>query len=117
MKGRLEHSLQIENNIKEILVILPQYVTEYYYEFKAGRQPAACREYIRKIAKFLYFVNSQNVKEVEADQISKFDITRFLDSIEYVEDKNGNKKQSSLSYRKCYHSVLKSFFDFMSKTQ
>lgn len=113
MKGRLEHSLQIENNIKEILVILPQYVTEYYYEFKAGRQPAACREYIRKIAKFLYFVNSQNVKEVEADQISKFDITRFLDSIEYVEDKNGNKKQSSLSYRKCYHSVLKSFFDFL----
>lgn len=36
MKGRLEHSLQIENNIKEILVILPQYVTEYYYECGAA---------------------------------------------------------------------------------
>ena len=33
MKGRLEHSLQIEKNIKEILSTLPQYVTEYYYEF------------------------------------------------------------------------------------
>lgn len=113
MKGRLEHSLQIEKNIKEILSTLPQYVTEYYYEFKAGRQPTACREYIRKIAKFLYFINSQNVKEIEADQISKFDITRFLDSIEYITDNNGNQKQSSLSYKKCYHSVLKSFFDFL----
>ena len=113
MKGRLEHSFQIEKNIKEILSTLPQYVTEYYYEFKAGRQPTACREYIRKIAKFLYFINSQNVKEIEADQISKFDITRFLDSIEYITDNNGNQKQSSLSYKKCYHSVLKSFFDFL----
>ena len=113
MKGRLEHSLQIENNIKEILSTLPQYVTEYYYEFKSGRQPTACREYIRKIAKFLYFIDSSDIKHIKASEITKFDITRFLDSIEYVTDNNGNKKQSSLSYRKCYHSVLKSFFDFL----
>lgn len=113
MKGRLEHSLQIEKNIREILAVLPQYVTEYYYEFKSGRQPTACREYIRKIAKFLYFIDSSNVKQINPKQITKFDVTRFLDSIEYVTDNNGNKKQSSLSYRKCYHSVLKSFFDFL----
>lgn len=113
MKGRLEHSLKIEDNIKEILSILPQYVTEYYYEFKSGRQPAACREYIRKIAKFLYFIDPSNIKHIKATEITKFDITRFLDSIEYIVDGNGNKKQSSLSYRKCYHSVLKSFFNFL----
>lgn len=113
MKGRLEHSLKIENNIKELLAQLPQYVTEYYYEFKSGRQPTACREYIRKISKFLYFINSSNVKSIKINEISKFDITRFLDSIEYIIDKNGNKRQASLSYRKCYHSVLKSFFDFL----
>ena len=115
MKGRLEHSLQIEKNIKEILSTLPQYVTEYYYEFKSGRQPTACREYIRKIAKFLYFIDSSNVKQINPKQITKFDVTRFLDSIEYIIDNNGNKKQSSLSYRKCYHSVLKSFFDFLTE--
>jgi site-specific recombinase XerD len=115
MKGRLEHSLQIEKNIKEILSILPQYVTEYYYEFKSGRQPTACREYIRKIAKFLYFIDLSNVKQINPKQITKFDVTRFLDSIEYIIDNNGNKKQSSLSYRKCYHSVLKSFFDFLTE--
>ena len=115
MKGRLEHSLQIEKNIKEILSTLPQYVTEYYYEFKSGRQPTACREYIRKIAKFLYFIDSSNVKQINPKQITKFDVTRFLDSIEYIMDNNGNKKQSSLSYRKCYHSVLKSFFDFLTE--
>lgn len=115
MKGRLEHSLQIEKNIKEILSALPQYVNEYYYEFKSGRQPTACREYIRKIAKFLYFIDSSNVKQINPKQITKFDVTRFLDSIEYIIDNNGNKKQSSLSYRKCYHSVLKSFFDFLTE--
>lgn len=109
----LEHSLQIEKNIKEILSTLPQYVTEYYYEFKSGRQPTACREYIRKIAKFLYYIDSSDIKHIKVAKITKFDITRFLDSIEYITDNNGNKKQSSLSYRKCYHSVLKSFFDFL----
>lgn len=115
MKGRLEHSLQIEKNIKEILSTLPQYVTEYYYEFKSGRQPTACREYIRKIAKFLYFIDSSDIRHIKATEVTKFDITRFLDSIEYITDNNGNKKQSSLSYRKCYHSVLKSFFDFLTE--
>ena len=117
MKGRLEHSLQIEKNIKEILSTLPQYVTEYYYEFKSGRQPTACREYIRKITKFLYFIDSDNVKQIKPAKITKFDITRFLDSIEYITENNGNKKQSSLSYRKCYHSVLKSFFDFLMENE
>lgn len=113
MKGRIEHSLQIENNIREILVTLPQYVTEYYYEFKSGRQPTACREYIRKISKFLHFINSSNVKYIKPSDINKFDVARFLDSIEYIGTNEGDKKQSSLSYRKCYHSVLKSFFDFL----
>lgn len=113
MKGRLEHSLKIECNIKEILSELPEYVTEYYYEFKSGRQPTACREYVRKISKFLYFIDSSNIKQIDPKQITKFDVTRFLDSIEYITDNNGEKRQSSLSYRKCYHSVLKSFFDFL----
>lgn len=87
----LEHSLQIEKNIKEILSTLPQYVTEYYYEFKSGRQPTAYREYIRKIAKFLYYIDSSDIKHIKVAKITKFDITRFLDSIEYITDNNGDK--------------------------
>ena len=112
MKGRLEHSLQIENNIKKILDELPDYVTYYYYEFKSGRQPKACLEYIRKIRKFLMYINS-DVKNIKADEITKYDITRFLDDISYTIDRDGNKKESSFSYQQCYHSVLKSFFEFL----
>ena len=57
MKGRLEHSLQTEQNIKRLLEELPDYVTYYYYEFKSGRQPKACLEYIRKIRRFLLYIN------------------------------------------------------------
>ena len=92
MKGRLEHSLQIENNIKKILDELPDYVTYYYYEFKSGRQPKACLEYIRKIRKFLMFISS-NVKSIEAKEITKYDITRFLDDIYYTIYREGNKKE------------------------
>ena len=77
MKGRLEHSLQIEKNIKEILSTLPQYVTEYYYEFKSGRQPTACREYIRKIAKFLYYINPSDIKLCYFHGFNMFNITRI----------------------------------------
>lgn len=112
MKGRLEHALQTENNIKRLLKELPDYVTYYYYEFKSGRQPKACLEYIRKIRRFLLYINS-NPKEIKATDITKFDITKFLDEISYIVDGNGNKKESSFSYQKSYHSILKSFFDFL----
>ena len=112
MKGRLEHSLQTEQNIKRLLEELPDYVTYYYYEFKSGRQPKACLEYIRKIRKFLLYINP-NVKKIKATEITKFDITRFLDDISYITDVNGNKKESSFSYQKSYHSILKSFFEFL----
>lgn len=112
MKGRLEHSLQIEKNTKRLLDGLPDYVTYYYYEFKLGRQPRACLEYVRKIRRFLLFI-APNPKDIKADSITKFDITRFLDDISYVVDGNGNKKESSFSYQKSYHSILKSFFDFL----
>ena len=90
MKGRLEHSLQAENNIKKILNELPDYVTYYYYEFKSGRQPKACLEYIRKIKKFLLFVDT-DIKNIIPRNITKYDITRFLDDISYVIDKNGKE--------------------------
>lgn len=112
MKGRLEHSLQTEQNIKRLLEELPEYVTYYYYEFKSGRQPKACLEYIRKIRRFLIYIDS-NPKDIKATDITKFDITKFLDEISYIVDGNGNKKESSFSYQKSYHSILKSFFDFL----
>lgn len=112
MKGRLEHSLQTEANIKKLLNELPDYVTYYYFEFKSGRQPKACLEYIRKIKRFLLFIGS-DVKNIKPEDISKYDITRFLDDISYTVDRNGNKKESSFSYQKAYHSILKSFFNFL----
>lgn len=113
MNGRLEHSLQMEENTKKILKDLPDYVTYYYYEFKSGRQPRACLEYIRKIKNFLIFIDPDNTKDIKAESITKYDITKFLDDISYTTDRCGNKKESSFSYQKSVHSILKSFFGFL----
>ena len=112
MKGRLEHSLKIENNINNLLFQLPEYITEYYYEFKSGRQPSACLEYIRKINVFLNYI-SNDVKNVKPQDISKLCVSKFLNSIEYITNKDGIVKQTSLAYRKSYYSILKSLFNFL----
>jgi tyrosine recombinase xerC len=117
MKGRLEHSLQTENTIEKILDELPSVVTDYYYEFKSGRQPKSCLEYIRKINKFLCFINQDDLKNIDISNITRLDVSKFLDSISYTIDNNGSKKESSLSYRQGYHSILKSFFDYLYDNQ
>lgn len=117
MKGRIEHSLQTEKVIDKLLNGLPDVVTDYYYEFKSGRQPKSCLEYIRKINKFLCYINSDNTKNIKVSDITKLDVSKFLDSISYTIDNDGNKKESSLSYRQGYHSILKSFFDFLYDNQ
>ena len=117
MKGRLEHSLQTENTIEKILDELPSVVTDYYYEFKSGRQPKSCLEYIRKINKFLCFINQDDLKNIDISNITRLDVSKFLDSISYTIDNNGSKKESSLSYRQGYHSILKSFFDYLCDNQ
>lgn len=86
MKGRLEHSLQTENTIEKILDELPSVVTDYYYEFKSGRQPKSCLEYIRKINKFLCFINQDDLKNIDISNITRLDVSKFLDSISYTMD-------------------------------
>ena len=117
MKGRLEHSLKTESTINKLLNDLPDVVTDYYYEFKSGRQPKSCLEYIRKINKFLYYINPDDTKNIDFSCMSRLNVSKFLDSISYTIDSNGNKKESSLSYRQGYHSILKSFFDFLYDNQ
>ena len=87
MKGRIEHSLQTEKVIDKLLNGLPDVVTDYYYEFKSGRQPKSCLEYIRKINKFLCYINSDDTKNIKVSDITKLDVSKFLDSISYTIEK------------------------------
>ena len=63
------------------------------------------------------FINQDDLKNIDISNITRLDVSKFLDSISYTIDNNGSKKESSLSYRQGYHSILKSFFDYLYDNQ
>lgn len=114
MKGRLENTIKTEKNTDYLLSELPQYVTEYYFNLSSKREPKSCLEYIRKIKKFLEFVDKNNLKNIDFTSITDLTIARYMKKLETTE-KNGNIVETSFSYRKQNHTILKSFFTYLHK--
>lgn len=111
MQGRLENKLKREKIIMRILNNLPDYVTEYYYNLSSSRESSSCLEYIRKIRRFLLFIN-KNMSLIEISNVNETDISKFLKSIE-VKEIDGDVQTTSFSTWKQYHSVLNSFFRYL----
>ena len=114
MKGRLENTIKAERNTDCLLSELPECVTEYYLNLSSKREPKSCLEYIRKIKKFLQFVNPNNLKEIDFKSISDVTITKYMKKLETTE-KDGIISETSFSYRKQNHSILNSFFKYLCK--
>lgn len=113
MQGRLENKIKREKTIMQILNDMPKYVTEYYYNLSSSRESSSCLEYIRKIKKFLLYIDS-NINEIDIQKIDDTTISKFLKSIE-TKEKNGNIEMASFSTWKQYHTILNSFFKYLYK--
>lgn len=114
MKGRLEHAIRTENNIDVLLDQLPKCVSEYYYNLSSNREPKSCLEYIRKIKKFLQYVNPNDIKNINVNDITEMTVSKYMKKLE-VTEKDGVIKETSFSYRKQNHTILKSFFTYLYK--
>ena len=109
MNGRLEHELKINNNIKNNLKDLPEYVNQYYLHIQASKSPITCFNYIMGIKRFIEHVNYKDI-----NQITEEEIQQYLESIKFV-NKNGDLKKSSVSYIKLSCSILNSFFVYIHR--
>lgn len=109
MKGRLEHELRIEGNIKRILSGLPQEATDYYYNISVAREPRTCEEYLKKIRGLLAFTEYKNVRE-----ITEQDISRYMYFIRHREV-GLEIVDTSFSYQQSIYSALNSFFTYLTK--
>ena len=111
--GRLENKLKREKLIFDILSNMPQYVTDYYYNLSASRESSSCLEHIRKIRKFLLYLNSDINK---IDKWQGGDIIVFKKHIGIVSD-NRNKKGISFiihhanPYQKYYEEDILEYRD------
>lgn len=104
MKGRLEHTEQTENKIKELIYDAPDYIKGYYYYLATYLQPKTCMEYIRKVLRFLEFIN-KDAKSINISEISHTDVNIYM---------SGNNK-NTIAYRKMLHSILNNFFEFLKE--
>ena len=109
MKGRLEHELRIEGNIKKILSGLPQEATDYYYNISVAREPRTCEEYLKKIRGFLAFAEHKNIKD-----ITEQDVSRYMYSIRR-RDVGFKVVDTSFSYQQSIYAALNSFFTYLAK--
>ena len=113
MQGRLENKIKREKVIDNLLKDMPQYVTEYYYNLSSSRESSSCLEYIRRIRRFLLFLDF-DMNKINICNVTDIDISKFLKSIE-TKEKNGNVEMASFSTWKQYHTVLNSFFKYLCK--
>lgn len=102
-QGRLENKIKRENRIVNILSDMPQYVTEYYYNLSSSRESSSCLEYIRKIRRFLLFLDN-DMRKINIGSISDVDVSKFFKKIE-TKEKNGEIRMTSFSAWKQYHRV------------
>lgn len=112
MQGRLENKIRVETNIKKILSEMPEFMSDYYYSLSSN-EPKSCMEQLRKIRRFLYFVNN-NIFEIDIGSISDVDISKYMKSLE-TKNSKGMIRETSFAYRKQNYSFLKTFFKYLTK--
>ncbi len=113
MQGRLENEIKINQSVDEMLKTLPSYVTEWYLNLKASRLTAtSCQEYIRKIRKFLEYINEE--ANVSPDDITLQACESYCISCQTRKNDNGMTVYSSDSYQLGIWYALNNFMKFMS---
>lgn len=113
MNGRLEHDRKIQDANKRKLESMPDFVREYYGHLKANHcTEATCRDYLSKIYRFLSFIDD-SVDTLEADVITSRVVDEYMISLETIEDKQGNVRYTSDSYKQTIWICLNGFMEFL----
>jgi site-specific recombinase XerD len=112
MPGRVEVENKIEQGIEKKLDKYPPFVAEWYYSLRAkGNTVRSCREYLNKLEYFLE-VMDYDLIDLDVDDITSNDLTKFFTVIQYKQDDNGNKIKTSGAYLNSMWFALNNFFEY-----
>lgn len=112
MKGRLEHQLATEKHIEELLESLPEICYDYYNNMAVSKEPMTCQQYIRTIRGFVNYMTT-SPREFDFATVKQSDLARYLHSLAIKRNPDGSVEETSFSYRKLNHSIMKSFFNYL----
>lgn len=116
MKGREEHTLEIEKKLKLTLDFQPGILREYYYSLN-DKTAVTKKSYITNILKYFEYINKELGISLWGNKIyfktvKTSDINMYMEYIRYRRTKNGIKENSECT-RATNLYALKSFYDFL----
>ena len=112
MTGRMENEMKIFSETERLLDGMPDYVRGWYMNLRASRKTAAtCRDYIRKVRRFLSSINP-DVKKVKAEEINNEVVTKYYLTIQTKETPEGIVYTSD-SYQNTIWFCLENFFQYL----
>lgn len=115
MPARLENEMKITDCIEGLLNGMPYFVVEWYDNLYAGKKTAATRrDFIRKINKFLSFINA-DVSKVTCEDINARNVTKYYISVATKQNSDGSISETSISYQQNIYTALKNFLGFLAK--
>lgn len=111
MKGRLEHTLAVENKIKNLLSGREEILRNFCLNLSLTKEPTTIYEYLKHVINFLDAIKEKNENQC-IEEITSVNIEEYLNDLKYI-SKNGELTNSSDSYRATVWSSLNCFFTFL----
>lgn len=116
MQGRIEHKIETENKIQEIISGMPDYIIQFYYYLNLKSHTTKLR-YINNVIRFLNYYSNNDIYNLSLNKIKEinpFKIEQYIASINYytVESRNEVKELSNAS-KAIIYSSLNAFFDYL----
>lgn len=112
MNGRLEKELIFEKQITENLALLPDIISEFYYDLSGSNKSYMTLEkYVDYVMDFVNFIKPADKNTFYKD-IKPIDINKYMSSIRN-KNVNGNIIRLGDSIRATRWSALNTFFEFL----
>ena len=116
MNGREENN--IKNEAKTMKMIADYPLLQEYYFSKDENSAKGKFIYCAHIINYFKYLTENGIDIFKIDsfkRIKMIDINKYMASIRYYTDKNGNKKQAAASSRNVKLAAIRSFYNFLVK--
>ncbi len=111
MNGRLEHELEINNRINNMIINLPDCVKEFYLNIKTSKTPTTCYNYVKIIRRFYESLDKSLLDVTEED------VHKYLEANNYKTNKDGKIRRVSAQYIRQICSGLTQFYNYLERKQ
>ena len=111
INGRLEKELKFEEKMQNTLASLPQIFTDFYY-YLSNKSYLTRYNYINHVVDFMEFTTNGSNTNNFYENVTAFDVNKYMASLKTYKTKNGIKKTSD-SALAAHWSSLNAFYNFL----